>query len=57
MCFLELHLHESYLANFTDELVFTSQLNYFSVVWMCHNRTINNKIDLLHEKCLRIVCL
>ena len=55
MCFLELYLHESYLANVTDELVFTSQINYFSLVWMCHNGTINNKIDLLHEKCLPIV--
>ena len=55
MCFLELHLHESSLANVTDELVFTSQLNYFSLVWMCHNLTINSKVDLLHERCLRIV--
>ena len=34
---------------------FTSQFNYYPLVWMWHNRTINNKINCLHEKCLRIV--
>ena len=34
---------------------FTSQFNYCPLVWMWHNRTINNKINCLHEKCLRIV--
>ena len=34
---------------------FTSQFNYCPLVWMCHNRTINNKINRLHERCLRIV--
>ena len=33
---------------------FTSQFNYCPLVWMCHNRTINNKINRLHERCLRI---
>ena len=33
---------------------FTSQFNYCPLVWMCHNRTINNKINRLHEKCLRV---
>ena len=28
---------------------FTSQLNYWSLVWICYNRIINNKISLLHE--------
>ena len=28
---------------------FTSQLNYCSLVWMCYNRIINNKISRLHE--------
>ena len=36
-------------------LVFTSQFNYCPLVWMCHNRTIINKINRLHERCLRIV--
>ena len=34
---------------------FTSQFNYCRLVWMCHNRTINNKINRLHERCLRII--
>ena len=34
---------------------FTSRFNYCALVWMCHNRTINNKINRLHERRLRIV--
>ena len=33
----------------------TSQFNYCPLVWMCHNRTMNNKINKLHERALRIV--
>ena len=36
-------------------LFFTSQFNYCSLVWMFHNRTVDNKINRLHERCLRIV--
>ena len=34
---------------------FTSQFDFFPFTWMCHNRTMNNKINRLHERCLRIV--
>ena len=34
---------------------FTSQFNYCSLVWMCHNRTNNMKINRHHERCLRII--
>ena len=34
---------------------FISQFNYCPLVWMCHSRLINNKINRLHEKCLCIV--
>ena len=34
---------------------FASQFNYCRLVWMCHNRTVNNKINRLHGMCLRIV--
>ena len=34
---------------------FHSQLNYCQLVWMCHNRTNNNKINCLHERCLRLI--
>ena len=31
-----------------------SQFNYCSLIWMFHSRTINNKINRLHERALRI---
>ena len=34
---------------------FTSQFNYCPLTWMRHSRTTNNKINCLHERCLRIV--
>ena len=34
---------------------FKSQFKYCPLVWMCHNRTINNQVNRLHERCLRIV--
>ena len=32
-----------------------SQFNYCPLVWMFHNRKINNKINRLHERALGIV--
>ena len=32
-----------------------SQFNYCPLVWMFHNRTLNHKINKLHERALRIV--
>jgi len=34
---------------------FTSQFNYCPLVWMCHSRKNNRKINRLHERCLRII--
>ena len=34
---------------------FYSQFNYCQLVWMCHNRTNNNKINRLHERCFRLI--
>ena len=34
---------------------FTTQFSYCPLVWMCHSRTNNSKINMLHEKCLRII--
>ena len=34
---------------------FTSQFSYCPLVWMCHSRVNNNKINRLYERCLRIV--
>ena len=33
---------------------FMSQFNYCQLIWMCHNRT-KNKINRLHERCLRLL--
>ena len=33
---------------------FNLQFNYCSLVWMFHSRSINNKINRLHERVLRI---
>ena len=32
-----------------------SKFNYYQLIWMCHNRTKNNKINKLHERCLRLL--
>ena len=32
-----------------------SQFNYCPLVWMFHNRTLNNRINRLHERTLRLV--
>ena len=34
---------------------FTSQFSYCPVIWMCHSRTVNKKINKLHKRCQRIV--
>ena len=33
----------------------TSQFGYCPVVWMFHSRTLNNRINAIHERALRIV--
>ena len=32
-----------------------SQSSYCPLVWMCHSRTLNSKINKLHERALRLV--
>ena len=32
-----------------------SQFNYCPLLWMCHSRTLNSKINKLHERALRVV--
>ena len=32
-----------------------SQFNYCQLLWMCHNRTKNIKINSLHGRCLRLI--
>ena len=33
----------------------TSQFNYCPLVWMCHSRYLNNRINNIHLRALRIV--
>ena len=33
----------------------TSQFSYCPLVWMFHNRTLNNRINKIHERALRLV--
>ena len=33
----------------------SSQFNYGPLIWMCHDRTYNNKINRLHERSLRMI--
>ena len=33
----------------------TSHFNYCPIVWMCHSRSLNNKVNHIHERALRIV--
>ena len=35
---------------------FKTQLNYCPLIWMCHSRENNRKINRLHERCLRGLC-
>ena len=32
-----------------------SPFSYYPLVWMCHGRTLNNKINKLHERALQLV--
>ena len=34
---------------------FKSQFSYCPLVWICHSRTINNKINHLHERYIRVI--
>ena len=36
-------------------LFFKSHFNYCPLIWMCHSRENSNKINRLHERCLRII--
>ena len=33
----------------------TSQFSYYPLVWRCHSREINNRINNIHYRALRIV--
>ena len=33
----------------------TSQFNNCPIVWMCHSRSLNNKVNHIHERALRVI--
>ena len=37
------------------ECFFSSQFNYCCLTWMFHNRSLNHKINRLHERCPRVI--
>ena len=41
--------------NLLFKLLIISQFNYCLIVWMCHGRDLNNKVNNLHERALRTV--
>ena len=36
-------------------VLFRSQFNYCPLIWMCYNRSLNQKVNRLHERCLPII--
>ena len=34
---------------------FNSQFNCYTVIWMFYSRALNNKINRLHGRCVRII--
>ena len=37
------------------KLLITPQFNYCRIVWMCHSRSLINKVNHIHERTIRIV--
>ena len=50
---MQLHGHKKRFALMNSFL--TSQFSYCSLVWMLHRRTLNNQINKIHERALRLV--
>ena len=42
-------------GKFLINAFFNSQFSYCLLVWMCHSRALNNKINRPHERCLRLI--
>ena len=34
---------------------FSTQFSYYPLAWVCHSRTLNNRINKLHERCLHVI--
>ena len=40
---------------YSYECIFNAQFNYCTIIWMFHSRCLNNEINRLHERYLRVV--
>ena len=49
--FMSFNKHRTLMKAF-----FEFQFNYCPLIWMFHSRTMNNKINRIHERALRLVC-
>ena len=47
--YLRLQTHHILIKSFI-----TSQFNYCPIVWMCHGRSLNSKVNHIHERALHI---
>ena len=45
----------NYFCGMVDDKSFFS-LNCFPLIWIFHSRIINNKVNRIHERCLRLLC-
>ena len=43
-----------YKQKFLLNSFITAQFNYCPLIWMCHSRTLNNKINRIQQRALRI---
>ena len=48
--YMNLNKHRNIMRAFT-----TSQFSYCALIWMFHSRNINDKINRIHERALRLV--
>ena len=48
-CYMDIQKRRTTMKSFT-----TSQFGYCPLVWMFHSRSLNNRINSIHERALRI---
>ena len=46
---------ECFQKRILGNVFFQIQVSYCPPGWMCHQRTLYNKMNMLHEKCFRII--
>ena len=46
----------SRISYYMDPLKRRLLVNYCTLTWMFHSRKLNNKINRIHKRCLRLIC-